>query len=335
MSDKNNESNEIVGNIEYLKIKKLKEFENHPFKIYEGERFADMVESIRANGVMQPIIVRPIDDDLLYEILSGHNRVAAAKEAGLSDIPAVVRKGLTDAEALLIVTETNLIQRSFADLKHSERAVALAVHYNAMKKKSGYRSDLLKEIEELTATSAPVGRRSETRYKVGEQYGLSKNTVARYLRVDKLIPALKNRLDNDGIGMRVAESLSYLREKEQEVVEKLLANGKKIDIIKADKLKEESQKGKIGIVLINGILEPATSPVKIKPIKLSSEFLSQHFNENQSAKEIENIISEALRQYLSNQNKFDIHDEKGTATGFKRQTKESRREARENKGKLE
>lgn len=183
-----------------VELDKLVAFDKHPFKLYEGQRFTDMVESVRSNGVILPVIVRSyIKEEGKYEILSGHNRVAAAREAGLKDVPVIIRNNLTDEDALLIVTETNLIQRSFADMKHSERAVVLSVHYEAMKKKSGYRSDLLAEIEELTC--APVGHGKRTRDKLGAQYSLGKTTVARYLRVNKLIPALKERLDNDEIGM--------------------------------------------------------------------------------------------------------------------------------------
>ena len=104
-----------------LQIDRLVPFKSHPFKLYEGKRFTDMAESIKANGVMLPIIVRPSENST-HEILSGHNRVNAAKAAGLDTVPAIVREGLTEDEAKLIVTETNLLQRSFADLSHSERA---------------------------------------------------------------------------------------------------------------------------------------------------------------------------------------------------------------------
>ena len=224
-----------------VELDKLVAFENHPFKLYEGQRFTDMVESVRSNGVILPIVVRSyIKEEGKYEILSGHNRVAAARKVGLKEVPVVIRKKLTDEEALLIVTETNLFQRSFVDLKHSERAVALSVHNEAMKKKPGYRTDLLTEIEELTC--APLGHGLRTRDKLGEQYSLGKTTIARYLRVNKLIPSLKERLDNDNIGMRVAEALSYLRIEEQDIVENLLAMGTKINTKQADTLKAESGK---------------------------------------------------------------------------------------------
>ena len=120
-----------TSRIEFHNLDNLIPFKDHPFALYEGQRFTDIVESVRTNGVIVPIVVRPADDGK-YEILSGHNRVNAAKEAGIDSIPALIRTGLTDEEAMLIVTETNLMQRSFADLKHSERAVALAVHYEAI-----------------------------------------------------------------------------------------------------------------------------------------------------------------------------------------------------------
>ena len=281
-------------------LDKLVPFNNHPFKLYEGQRFLDMVESVRAHGVIVPIVVRSyIKEEGKYEILSGHNRVAAAREAGLKEVPVIIRNDLTDEEALLIVTETNLIQRSFTDLKHSERAVALATHYEAMKKKSGYRSDLLAEIEELTC--APVGHGMRTRDKLGAQYSLGKTTVARYLRVNKLIPALKERLDNDEIGMRAAEALSYLRVKEQNIVEKLLAKGTKINIKQADTLKTESETGELNLTNISEILSSGYFRVKVKPVKLSGQFLAQHFKQDQSAEEIEKVIAVALEQYFSNQ----------------------------------
>ena len=284
----------IEQRIEQLEIDTLVPFSNHPFKLYEGQRFTDMVESIRSNGIHVPIIVRRINGNR-YEILSGHNRVQASREAGRTSIPAVVRENISDEDAFLIVTETNLIQRSFADLKHSERAVALATHYDAMKKKAGYRSDLLAEIEIIT--SAPVGRRLETRDKLGSIYGLGKTTVARYLRINKLIPALKNRLDSEDIGMRVAESLSYLRDSEQSIVESILDENKKISIKQADELKAKSEKEQLNEEYIKCIFELGYYPAKIKPLKLSGQFLSQYFNSNQSMEEIEKTIAKALEFY--------------------------------------
>lgn len=281
-----------------VELDKLVAFDKHPFKLYEGQRFTDMVESVRSNGVILPVIVRSYIKEGKYEILSGHNRVAAARAAGLKEVPVIIRNNLTDEEALLIVTETNLIQRSFVDLKHSERAVVLSIHYEAMKKKSGYRSDLLAEIEELTC--APVGHGKKTRDKLGAQYSLGKTTVARYLRVNKLIPALKERLDNDEIGMRAAEALSYLRIEEQNIVENLLAKSTRINIKQADTLKAESGKGELNLANISEILSLDYFPTKVKPVKLSGQLLAQYFPQEKKPEEVEKIIAVALAQYFYN-----------------------------------
>ncbi|MDR1091787.1 MAG: ParB N-terminal domain-containing protein [Prevotella sp.] len=286
-----------ISEIEFCDLDQLIPFRDHPFKLYEGQRFIDMMESIRANGVISPIIVRPTVETNKYEILSGHNRAAAAKEAGFKSIPSIIQLDLTDDKALLIVTETNLIQRSFADLKHSERAIALATHYEAMKKNPGYRSDLFEEIEKITST--PMGQRLGTRDKLGGKYGLSKNTVARYLRIDKLITELKNRLDNDKIGMRVAVALSYLRVNEQNSVENLLAGGNKINIKQADILKAKSGVSKLSASEIEQLLEQESDSEKIGPVNLNERFLSRYFKSTQTAEEIKKIIKEALDQYLT------------------------------------
>jgi len=211
-----------------LPLDKLLPYKRHPFKLYTGQRFDDMVESIRENGVIVPIIARPIDD-FTYEILSGHNRVEAAKAAGLEAIPAIVREGLSDEEALLIVTETNLLQRSFADMTHSERAVTLSMHHEAIKRQ-GRRTDLIQEIENMVnasnindfETSAPLGNKLKTIEKIGQEYGLAKNTVARYLRINMLIDPLKDRLDNGELALRAAVTLSYLSGEEQQIVYDIL-----------------------------------------------------------------------------------------------------------------
>ena len=279
-----------------ISVDLLVPFKDHPFSQYEGQRFADMVESVRENGVLVPIVVRPSEDGN-FEILSGHNRVAAAKEAGLEKVSAVVREGLTDDEAMFIVTETNLIQRSFADMKHSERAIAIAKHYDIMKKKPGYRSDLIGEIESMT--HSPVANKSSMG-KLGEQYGLSKDTIHRYLRVNTLIPALKERLDSGEVALRVAVTLSYLDASTQKEVKAQLAKGKKLTIKIANMLRDEAEKsGSLPKDFIKRAFEPGFFPSKIKPVKFSGQFLAEFFDEGKSSEEIEATVAEALRVYLS------------------------------------
>jgi len=257
-----------------------------------------MIESIRENGVLTPIVVRPAPNGK-YEILSGHNRTNAAKEAGLLTVPAVVREGLSHDEALLIVTETNLIQRSFVDMKHSERAIVIATHYDAMKKKSGYRTDLLEDIEELT--SSPVAKRSGyTMNVLGEQYGLSKDTIARYLRINRLIIPLKKRLDDNVLSVRASVSLSYLKQREQALVEGILYEGNKISTKQAALLRSESRKGRLTTAFINLIFQPDFAPKNTKPIQINRGIIDQYFRNKETTTEIERVIDKALRQYFLN-----------------------------------
>jgi len=281
-------------NYQEIRVDLLVPFANHPFTQYEGQKFMDMVESIRASGVLTPIIVRPAADGK-FEILSGHNRTAAATEAGLETIPTVIREGLTDDEAMFIVTETNLIQRSFADMNHSERAVVIAVHYEAIKKKSGYRTDLLEELDDETY---PLKANRSSMGKLGRQYGLSRDTIGRYLRVNKLIPALKERLDNRSFGVYPAVLLSYLRDSEQKFVNEVIYDNRKVNTKQARQLREKSKQAELSKQDIQEIIVPKVASTKVKPVQFSGQFLSEFFDESKSAAEIEATVAEALREYF-------------------------------------
>lgn len=298
-----------------LKLDDLIPFRNHPFKLYEGERFNDMVESIKNYGVIVPIVVRKMDDK--YEILSGHNRVNAAKEAGLTEVPTVIKEGLTEEEATLIVTETNLMQRSFAELAHSERATVLATRHSVMKSQ-GVRTDLLSEIEKLSKapnamedlTSCPVGTKLDTKKEIGEKYDLSSRSVARYLRINELNAPLKDLVDEGKIAMRAGVDLSYLSQENQEMVEAIISeNTFKVDMKKAALLRKHEKEGNLNWntaqKIISGDMLKSTG--KVKPFKLQPTIISKYFNPNEDKKAIEKTIEKALDFYFS-QMKNQSHD---------------------------
>jgi ParB family chromosome partitioning protein len=291
-----------------LPLDKLTPFKSHPFKLYTGQRFADMVESINANGVLVPIIVRAIDN-FNYEILSGHNRLEAAKAAGLETVPAIIRDDLNDDEALLIVTETNLLQRSFADLSHSERAVTLTMHHEAVKKQ-GRRSDLIQEIENMVNTSnindfetfTPVGKKLNNVVKLGQEYGMARNSVARYLRINKLIDAHKTRLDNGELAIRAAVSLSYLSDDQQRIVDDILDSSHyKIDMKKADALRQTAEKKELSHEDVEQILSGEKKAKAARPagFKLKSRIVTKYFTPGQRQDEIESTIIQALDFYYA------------------------------------
>jgi len=132
--------------ITLIEIEKLTPFSEHPFHLYEGERLEDMVASIASNGVLVPIIVRKIAEDL--EILAGHNRVNAAKLAELNVVPAIILENTSDEDAMVYVIETNLMQRSFSEMSHTEKAAVITQHHSKMFSQ-GKRNDILEQIEKL------------------------------------------------------------------------------------------------------------------------------------------------------------------------------------------
>jgi len=290
-----------------LKLETLVPFKNHPFKLYEGDRLDDMVESIKNLGVIVPIVVRK--KGIRYEILSGHNRVNAAKIAGLNEISSVIKEGLTEEEAILIVTETNLMQRSFADLAHSERATVIATRHSAMKNQ-GVRTDLLEEIEKLSkapdlasdGTFSPMAKKLRTHEVLGEEYKLSKDSIARYLRVDKLNLKLKDLVDKGQIAMRAGVDLSYLTNDSQEMVEAIISeNTFKVDMKKASTLRGYDKSGKLtwekAVAIISG--ESTKKDKKPTAIKIQPQIITKYFRPNEKKKDIENVIDKALEMYFS------------------------------------
>lgn len=298
-----------------LAIDGLVPFNGHPFRLYEGERFDDMVASIKENGIIMPIIVRPIDDEK-YEILSGHNRIEAAKAVGLEEAPAIIREDLTDDEALLIVTETNLRQRGFESLSHSEKAVVLTSHHEAIKNQ-GRRTDLINEIEILlnndanisnNATSESfdqVGQKINSRSNVAQDYGLGSSSVARYLRINQLILPLKNRLDNGELGIVPAVDLSYLSYEEQDSLNEILKNSDyKLDMKKSKLLRISSKDNKLTSQMVKDILSGVATKKKnraslpVQSIKIKGKILSKYFKPEQKPKEIEAQIIEAIEFFM-------------------------------------
>lgn len=299
----NNQSSSKKNDI--ISIDLLIPYANHPFDLYTGDRLLDMTRSIKEMGVLLPIIVRPVDEPNKYEILSGHNRVNAAKEAGLTSIPAIIKNNISDEEAKLIVTETNLIQRSFADLSYKEKTIALKVHMDAVKTQ-GKRTDLINEINMLlnpdeieeNGIKAQVEPKLTAREKTAEKYGLSRANVTRYLRLNHLIQSLLDRIDTDEIAFLSAVSLSYLSTEEQEELDRLLDENKfKIDMKKADTLRDLSENKKLTSKIIEEVLSgkfnkkpKMSSSVKFK---LKNKIITKYFAE-QNSEEIEAEIIEAI-----------------------------------------
>ena len=292
-----------------IAIDKLTPFHGHPFRLYEGERLDDMVASVKANGVLVPIIVRMKNS--MLEILAGHNRVNAAKLAGLDEVPAIVFENISDDDAMIYVVETNLLQRSFSDMAHTEKAAVIALHHSKMFSQ-GKRNDILEQIKILenpheykeNSTCAENPPKLKSRDIVAHEYGLKRETVVYYIRINKLISELKTLLDDSKIGLTSAATISYLKTEEQKLIADCIErNGLSVDVKKADFLRQFSQKGKLNSENIYRILsgEATPKPNRTPTVKIDKAVYSKYFKPNQSVKEIQATVEKALEMYFEKQ----------------------------------
>lgn len=188
------EGREVPRGIQLIQIKNIQPFHDHPFHLYEGERLEDMIASVKEHGILNPVIVQKIDGG--YEMLSGHNRMNAAKLVGLKEVPAIVKTDLSEEEAYVYVIETNLMQRSFSDLLISEKAAVLKARYEK-ESCQGRRNDIIEEIARLEGKEVEVTRghgdhRMKTRDTIGKEYELSGSSVGRLLKLNDLIKPFKD-----------------------------------------------------------------------------------------------------------------------------------------------
>ena len=275
-----------------IPVDKIVPFHNHPFRLYEGERLEDMVESIREHGVLNPVIVQKTVDG--YEMLAGHNRWNATKIVGLSEIPAIVKEYLSEEEAYVYVIETNLMQRSFTDLLPSEKAAVLAERYEKINCQ-GKRNDIIEEIARLNGvdvsdTCGHDVHKSKSRDSIGEDYGMTGRNIARYMRLNQTTEQIKEMVDTGTMAMVTAVELSYLSEEEQKQVCKIMdEHGGKIKNAQAVELHNAAG---------------SLTEDKVKNI-LMGEAKEKYFK-GKTTEEVLNVLEQALASWFSREGDVDV-----------------------------
>lgn len=288
--------------VEQIAIDSIKAFHNHPFHLYEGECLDDMAESICEHGVLNPVIVLKTDDG--YEMLSGHNRANAAQLAGLTEIPAIVKAGLSEAEAYVYVIETNLMQRSFTDLLPSEKAAVMAEQYDKTCCQ-GKRNDIIRELEllggnETESTCGHNGHKLKSRDALAMEYGFSSRNAARYLRLNYLIQPFKNLMDENKIALLAAVDVSYLTEEEQQMLWNIVERqGLKVKPAYAEKLRKAS--GSLTEEKMAEILEALqvkhTDGNAGVSFKLPKAICSKYFD-GMDSKQMASVVEQALAAWF-------------------------------------
>ena len=280
MSAKSDSKSDIVVK---LPIGSLRDFSGHPYKVRDDESMRETAESVKAFGVLVPIIVRPCDGGE-YEIISGHRRKRACELAGIDAMPAIVRD-LDDDAATIVMVDSNL-QRE--NVLPSERAQAYKMKLDAMKRQAGRTS---KE------NVSQVGTQKRSDQIMAEELGESRNQIQRYIRLTELAPELQEMVDNKKIAFTPAVELSYLSESEQRLLLFAMDSEQTTpSLSQAQRLKQFSQRGELTAEVMRTIMSEEKKP-EIDRITITGDRLRKYFPRSYTPKQMEETIIKLLEQW--------------------------------------
>ena len=264
--------------VQEIPLDQLKPFKNHPFKVRDDQRMLDTVDSIREYGVLVPAIARP-DPEGGYELISGHRRKRGCEMAGLQTMPVIIRD-LDDDAAVLVMVDSN-IQRE--ELLPSERAFAYKMKLEALKHQ-GARSDL---------TSMQVAQKLSVQ-KVGDDAGVSKDQVRRFIRLTELISELLDMVDERKLAFNPAVEVSYLKRDEQRMLlEAMDAEQTTPSLSQAQRLKKFSQEGRLTEEAMSAIMSEEKKS-NMDKVTLRSDTLRRYFPKSYTPKQMEQTIIKLL-----------------------------------------
>ncbi|MBQ6336585.1 MAG: ParB/RepB/Spo0J family partition protein [Ruminococcus sp.] len=267
-----------------ISINKLHEFKNHPYQVLDNDEMNSLIESVQEQGVMSPLIVRPLEGTTdEYEIISGHRRFRAAQKAGLSEVPAFIRPVSRDEAAIMLV-DSNLHREHILP---SEKAYAYKMKYDALKRQ-GNRTDL---------TSSQVETKLRTDKIIAIEAGESRNQIQRYIRLTNLIPELLELMDEGKMAFSVGVELSYLSVNMQFYV---------LDVIEREDctpsysqafhMHKAMREGTISFQYIDSLMS-AEKPNQREVLKISAERVRDFVPKNYNEKQTEDFIVKAVEHY--------------------------------------
>ena len=266
-----------------IPIEKLRPFENHPYKVQDNEEMDALSESIKAHGVVSPIIVRPLENTTdEYEIISGHRRVKASRKAGITEIPALIVSLDRDAAAIVLV-DSNLHREHILP---SEKAFAYKMKAEALAHQ-GWRSDL---------TSCQVGAKLRTDEQIAADANDSARQIQRYIRLTNLIPEILQYVDEGRISFTPAVELSYLNEQEQyDLLEQMELNDCTPSLSQACRFKKISQEEGLTPEVIATVMSEEKANQR-EMFKVPMERIRQYVP-NANAKQAEDFVLKACEHY--------------------------------------
>ena len=259
-----------------IPVEKLHPFTGHPFKVKDDEEMNTLIESIQTQGILSPLIVRPIENTDEYEVVSGHRRLHAARKAGITEVPALIYALDRDTAAIAVV-DSNLHREHILP---SEKAFAYRMKLEAMSRQ-GHRSDL---------TSDQLGRKLETAEIIAQQSDDSKSQVRRYIRLTYLIPEFLEKMDKGEIALSVGVELSFLDESSQrEVLEQCAINDCTPSYSQAWRMHRADQESALTKAAIQTIMSEEKANQKAR-LKIPMERIRKFFPQSYTAAQIEDAV---------------------------------------------
>ena len=262
---------------EYLPIQKLRPFEGHPFKVVDNEEMDQLTWSILTQGLLTPLVVRPLPNGE-YEVISGHRRLHACKKAGIETVPALITDIDRDAAAITLV-DSNLHREKILP---SEKAFAYKMKLEALKHQGA---------------SSQVGTKLRSDEMIAQQTGDSRNQVQRYIRLTNLIPSILQMVDEGKIALTPAVELSYLTETEQaDLLETMESEDCTPSLSQAQQLKALSQRGELTMDDIFNLLCQPKANQKEK-VSFFRDDIRSFFPPHYSTARMQSTIVELLKGY--------------------------------------
>lgn len=267
-----------------IEIKTISPFKGHPFKVIADDKMEELINSVKESGVITPVLLRPAGENH-YEMISGHRRMYAARKAGLSTVPAIVRD-MTDDEAVIAMVDAN-IQRE--ELLPSEKAFAYKMKLNAMKRQAGRPSK---------NNMRQNGTNLRSDQELGEQVGESARSIQRYIRLTELIPELLDMVDNKKLQFTVAVDISYIdKEMQKWIYEYIRDNGfikpNQIAVLRK-RLEDENVGHNYMISIFNNCIAPKR---KVRNVTLPEKKLKNYFPPDYTQEQMEEIIVSLLEEW--------------------------------------
>ena len=254
-----------------IPVEKLHPFTGHPFKVRDDDEMNTLIESIQTQGILSPLIVRPIENTDEYEVVSGHRRLHAAQKAGITEVPALIYALDRDAAAIAVV-DSNLHREHILP---SEKAFAYKLKYEALKHQG---------------TSCQVGTKLRTDEQIAENANESARQIQRYIRLTYLIPEFLEKMDNGEIALSVGVELSFLDEQNQQaILEQCAINDCTPSYSQAWRMHKADREGSLTKAAIQTIMSEEKANQKAR-LKIPMERIRKYFPQGYTAAQIEDAV---------------------------------------------